>query len=108
MGYKRNGKKLLYDNAKWAEWRKQHDELIAASGLPELVVCDADHWFDFLDHGILDHHEDPLHFSIESLTIRQQAFLLQLVGTDVSGLTCMVGLDLTSNLIAAVKNRYPE
>ncbi len=108
MGYKRDGKKLLHDEAEWAEWRKKYDELIAASGVPELVVSDADHWYDFLDHGILDHHEDPLHFDVDHLTIRQKAFLLQLVGTEASGYTSIVGLTLISELISAVKHRYRE
>lgn len=108
MGHKHDGKKLLHDEAEWRKWRKEYDDLIVSSGVPELVVSDADHWYDLLDHGILDHHEDPLHFDVDHLTVRQQAFLLQLVGTDVSGFTSMVGLDLISNLISAVKDRCRE
>ncbi len=108
MGYKRDGKKLLHNAAEWAEWRTKYDDLIASSGVPELVVSDADHWYDFLDHGILDHHEDPLHFSIENLTVRQQAFLLQLVGTEALGLNSTVGLELIADLISAVKDCYRE
>ena len=108
MGYKRDGKKLLHDEAEWREWCKKYAGLIASSGVPELVVSDADHWYDFLDHGYLDHHEDPPHFSVENLTVRQQASLLQLVGTDVSGFGSIVGLGLVANLISAVKERYRE
>ena len=43
MGYKRDGKKLLYDETEWGKWCREHAELIKASGLPELVVSDEDH-----------------------------------------------------------------
>lgn len=106
MGYKRDGKKLLHDEAEWRQWRKENDDLLAASGIPDLVVSDADHWYDFLDHGILDHHDDPLNFNVDDLTVRQKAFLLQLVGTEASGFNTIVGQTLISNLINAVKQRY--
>ena len=108
MGYKRDGKKLLHDDAEWKKWRKENADLIKASGLPELVVLDADHWYDFLDHGCLDHHEDPLHFQIDHLTVRQKAFLLQLVGTEAWGYTSIAGLTLIAHLVSAVKDRYRE
>ena len=108
MGYKRDGKKLLHDETEWREWRKKYNDLISSSGIPELVVSDADHWYDFLDHGYLDHHEDPLHFSLHNLTVRQKAFLLQLVGTQVSDFGSIVGLGLVADLIVAVKERYRE
>ncbi len=108
MNYKRDGKKYLQDEAVWTKWRKEYADLIVACGVPELVVSDADHWYDFLDHGYLDHHEDPLHFSIENLTVRQQASLLQLVGTEGYGFNSIAGRTLIGNLIFAVKDRYRE
>jgi hypothetical protein len=42
----------------WRKWLQIHQLEIEASGLPELVTSNQDHWFDFLDHGFLDHHED--------------------------------------------------
>ena len=108
MDYKRDGKKLLHGEAEWRKWREKYGDLIASSGVPELVVSDADHWYDFLDHGLLDHHEDLLHFDVDHLTVRQKAFLLQLVGTEASGYTSIVGSTLIGNLIFAVKERYRE
>jgi hypothetical protein len=108
MGYKRDGKKLLHDEAERKKWLKEYADLITSSGIPELVVSDADHWYDFLDHGILDHHEDPMHFNINHLTVRQQAFLLQLVGTEAWGLNSIAGRTLIGNLVFAVKERYRE
>lgn len=107
MGYRRDGKRLLHDDIEWKEWRKANDDLVTASGLPELVVSDADHWYDFVDHGHLDHHEDPLQFSVSHLTVRQKAFLLQLVSLDGT-LNSILGGRLLSDLIAAVKDRYRE
>lgn len=106
MGYKRDGKKLFHDETEWGKWRREHAELIEASGLPELVVSDEDHWYDFLDHGYLDHHEDPLHFSLSQLTVRQKAFCLQLVGMTALGLNSIAGRTLIGCLIDAVKDRY--
>ena len=108
MGYKREGKKLLHDEAEWVKWRKEYEDLIEGSGLPELVVSNADHWYDFLDHGYLDHHEDPLHFSLQNLTVRQKAFCLQLVGTEGFGFNSIAGRTLISDLVLAVKDRYRE
>ena len=108
MGYKRDGKRLLHDDVEWKEWRKASDDLITASGLPELIVCDADHWYDFISHGCLDHHEDPVGFSVSHLTVRQKAFLLQLVSRDRADLDSIVGMELLGNLISAVKDRYKE
>ena len=108
MGYKRDGKKLLRDETEWAEWRREHAELIEASGLPELVVSDEDHWYDFLDHGHLGHYEDPLNFSLDQLTARQKAFCLSLVMTTAWGLNSIAGRTLIGNLIDAVKDRYRE
>ena len=108
MGYKRDGKKLLHDETEWVTWRKEYADLIDGSGLPDLVVPDADHWYDFLDHGCLDHHEDPLRFDIDNLTVRQKAFCLQLVGIEAWGLNSIAGRTLISSLISAVKDRYRE
>jgi len=108
MGYKWDGKRRLHDETEWGKWRKENAELVEASGLPELVVSDEDHWCDFLDHGYLDHHEDPLSFQIGNLTVRQKAFCLQLIGTEGSGFNTIAGRDLIADLIAAVKDRYRE
>ncbi len=108
MGYKRDGKKSLQDAVQWKQWRTKNNDLVIASGLPELVVSDADHWLDFLDHGILDHHEDPLCFCVDNLTVRQKAFLLQLVGTEPEGLYIVVGLSLIADLVQTLKQHYPK
>ena len=88
MSYKRDGK--TYE-AKWTKWRQENELLILASGVPDLVVSTADYWYDFLAHGYLDHHEDPSQFAVENLTIRQKAFLLQLIGTEVDGFSSITG-----------------
>lgn len=105
MGYKRDGK--TYE-ARWTKWRQENEPSIAASGVPDLVVSTADYWYDFLAHGYLDHHEDPSQFAIEDLTIRQKAFLLQLIGTEVDGFSSNTGQMLIADMISAVKDRYRE
>jgi len=108
MGYKRDGKRLRHDAEDWRQWRSKNNDLVAASGLHELVVSDAGHWLDFLDHGIIDHHDDRLCFSVDELTVRQKAFLLQLVGTEPGGLYTVVGLSLIADLVQTLKQHYPE
>lgn len=108
MGYKRDKKKSLQDEAEWKQWRKEHDNLVTASGLPELVVSDADHWHDFLDNNCLHYHDDPLNFGLEQLSVRQKAFLLQLVSNEADGLNTIVGRSLVADLVNAVKQRYKE
>lgn len=49
-----------------------------------------------------------MHFSIEDLTVRQQASLLQLVGTEGYGFNSIAGRRLISNLVFAVKDCYRE
>ncbi len=108
MGYKRDGKKLLHDEATWKQWRKEYNDLITASGIPDLVISDEDHWYDFLDHGYLDHHKDELHFSVHQMTVLQKTFLLQLVGITGWGFNTILGQTLIADLVEAVKLRYRE
>lgn len=84
----------------------EHAALVAASGLPEVVLRDREHWKDFLDHGILDHHEDSSRFDVDELTVRQKAALLRLLCTWQSCPDNVVGHGLIIDMIEAVERRY--
>lgn len=90
----------------WREWLKQHDDLVTDSGLPDIVLTDQDHWYDFLQHGILDHHYDPTCFHVDDLSVRQKAALLRLLMTCPSTVDTLVRQDLIIAMIAAVERRY--
>jgi hypothetical protein len=80
MSYRRPGKKLHEEWSKWQSWLAENGELIAASGLPAVVLTDEEHWADFLMHGgYLDHHPDPSGFSASRLSLPQKAALLRLI-----------------------------
>ena len=62
--------------------------LVEACGLPDIILRDEDHWYDFLDHGILDHHDDPTRFRLSDLSVRQKAALLRLLMTWPNMMVC--------------------
>jgi hypothetical protein len=45
---------------------------------------DEEHWWDFLQHGFLDHHEDAAGFSVQQLTLDQQRELRQFLHQTLS------------------------
>lgn len=66
------------DNHNARFWRKRvlnNQASLDACGLPLLVLEDEDHWWDFLLHGYLDHHEDPSRFNVSQLSPAQMRAL---------------------------------
>lgn len=51
--------------------------------MPERVVTDEEHWWDFLEHGFLDHHDDPTHFELAQLTGTQLVALYNLLDSEL-------------------------
>jgi hypothetical protein len=66
MGYRRKREKAAQER-KWQRFLLANEALIREARLPFVVTESETHWFDFLDHGILDHHEDLSHFSVNQL-----------------------------------------
>jgi hypothetical protein len=60
--------------------------VLQRTGLPASVLEDENHWWDFLEHGFLDHHSDPLGFTVDQLSVGQKRelrrFLLQTLSED--------------------------
>ena|ERR1051326_5058780 len=104
MSYRRRARE---QDSHWRDWHKQYADLIAAAGLPEIVVLDEAHWWDFLDHGFLDHHPDPAGFSTQELSVRQKAALLRLMlRWNVDTARSVLGLGLIEALLDAVEKAY--
>jgi hypothetical protein len=75
MSFRRPGKATLEQARDWERWRRTHHEALAVTGLPESVLRDEEHWWDFLHHGFLDHHDDPSHFTVAQLSLEQRRAL---------------------------------
>ncbi len=87
----------------WTAWLKEHADLVAESSLPPSVLESEDHWWDFLEHGTLYHHEDTS-FHVGELSIKEKAALLSLLMTAPIYMGQEgIGWDLIRDLIVAVK-----
>ena len=85
MSFRRLGKAIHEQARDWERWRRTHREALAQTGLPESVLRDEEHWWDFLQHGYLDHHDDdPLRFTVDELSLEQQRSLRQFLHQTLS------------------------
>lgn len=84
MSFQRPGKAIHKQTLDWEHWRRTHREALAKTGLPESVLRDEEHWWDFLHHGFLDHHDDPSHFTVEQLSLEQRRELRQFLHQTLS------------------------
>ncbi len=64
MSYRRNNERALA----WREWLRENERALNECHLPEIVLSSEAHWWDFLMHGYLDHHDDPSDFSLDNLS----------------------------------------
>jgi hypothetical protein len=78
MGYRRSRDQWKAQRD-WQRFVDRNQATIDAAGLPMLVTSTIDHWIDFLMHGCLDHHPDPIRFDVDHLSTEQYQALLQLV-----------------------------
>src|SRR5262245_56832782 len=78
MGYRRSPDKVK-SVRDWRAFVARNQALVDVAGLPLIVIESADHWEDFVMHGILDHHDDPTNFSVDRINERQYNALIQLV-----------------------------
>lgn len=73
MSYRRHSEK----ERRWNTFRDANLALAGAAGLPEGYLGKEEIFLEFLDHGHLDHHEDPSRFEISTISPDQhQSFLL--------------------------------
>ena len=71
MSYRRTNEQEL----NWREWLRGNERSLSECGLPELVFSSEAHWWDFLMHGYLDHHEDQSNFIVEDLSLAEMKCL---------------------------------
>jgi hypothetical protein len=107
VGYRRRHN-LTDEDKEFHSWLKEHRDLVEETGLPEIILQDADHWFDFVDHGFLDHHDDPSRFTLDDLSERQKAALLALLASRPKIVTSQLGLCVIYDVIEAVRQRYKD
>jgi hypothetical protein len=81
MAYRSKNEK----NKSWRDWLLRHQGELAACRLPELVLKDEEHWWDFLMHGYLDHHEDPSRFSVDALSQTEKQMLYEFLEVELTG-----------------------
>jgi len=84
MSFRRPGKAIHEQTRDWDRWRRTHREALAKTGLPDSVLRDEEHWWDFLQHGYLDHHDDPLRFTVDQLSLEQRRELRQFLHQTLS------------------------
>jgi hypothetical protein len=93
--------------SEFALWVKDHADLVAAAGLPSLIVSNEDRWYYFLEHNTLYYFDDdPLEFSIEKLAPLQRAAFMRLLLTWPNLLDSQVGRLLMRALAEDVENAY--
>ena len=80
MGFRQNNR----PKAKWKEWRQRHQAELEQCGLPGTVLESEEHWWDFLMHGYLDHHDDATEFSVDALSKAQAECLKQFLERTLS------------------------
>jgi hypothetical protein len=68
----------------WRKWLLQNQDTLNACGLPSLIFQDEAHWWDFLEHGYLDHHEDSSHFKISHLSRAEIQMLRDFLDRELS------------------------
>jgi hypothetical protein len=78
MGHRRSSEETRAKR-EWAGFVDANLKRLRAAGLPLLASQSVDHWDDLLLHGHFDHHADPSHFKIESLTDDQYTAFVDLV-----------------------------
>ncbi len=66
MGFRRKKSEVMSDR-RWREFLIENQRLIEQSGLPENTMETKERFYDFLEHGHLDHHDDPSRFIVDHL-----------------------------------------
>ncbi|HEX9989540.1 MAG TPA: hypothetical protein VGE45_13815 [Chloroflexia bacterium] len=79
MSFRQNNKKERADRLKWDSFRRANWDLIESIGLPITTIETLDRFYDLLMHGCIDHHDDPLGFTVDRLEPERHQLLKELV-----------------------------
>jgi hypothetical protein len=66
-------------NRRWNSFYQANKELIEEIGLPGPTVDKWDRFADLLMHGIIDHHDGPIHFNLDELSAAKLSLFRLLV-----------------------------
>lgn len=80
MSYRRDSEKELA----WREWLRRNKNAIDKCGLPETILRSESHWWDFLMHAYLDHHEDLSEFSVDNLSRSEMKYLKEFLESELT------------------------
>ena len=80
MSYRRNNEKDLA----WRNWLRRNEHVLNKCGLPEIVLRSEAHWWDFLMHGYLDHHEDSGNFTVDDLSRAGMTYLKEFLESELT------------------------
>jgi hypothetical protein len=72
----RRSKAAVRDVRAWQAFLQANASLLQASGVPLSIYQSRELFDDLLMHGYIDHHEDPTHFAIGQLSVKQWDALL--------------------------------
>jgi hypothetical protein len=81
MSYRQNNKRSLA----WREWLRENEDALNECHLPDIVLSSEAHWWDFLMHGYLDHHDDPSGFVVDNLSPGEMRCLKRLLESKLTG-----------------------
>ncbi|MCP3928962.1 MAG: hypothetical protein GY705_07665 [Bacteroidetes bacterium] len=103
MSYRKNKNR----NQKWRKFKNNNQELIIATGMPDIVTKSEDHFLDFLMHGYLDHHEDLGEFTSDQISDEQYVSFKELVDRYfANGNECFSVIALRANDYIALNKKY--
>jgi len=78
MGFRKSRDTHRHER-KWEAFREANRSLLHESGLPRSYVEQQEMFDDFLMHGGIDHHEDPIGFTVDKMTDAQRRSLRDLI-----------------------------
>src|SRR5689334_5086989 len=80
MAYRRNNKQKIA----WREWLRRNQNELDKCGLPAIILTSEMHWWDFLMHGYLDHHEDLSKFTVDDLSYLETKYLKDFLESELT------------------------
>ena len=103
MSFRRNGEKADCQRT-WERFCEDQMDRIQLIGLPDPVVSTQDRFVDFLMHGYIDHHFDPMGYSVHQMSDEQNEAFGHLVNNYIE----RFGDLPESELIALSLARFPK
>jgi uncharacterized membrane protein len=111
MSFRRRGTEHHQQQRQWADWLREHEDLIALTTLPIIYIEEETNWIYFLEHGSLFGLTCAPEYDLRQLTLRQKAALLRLIivwdGVK-QGISTHVGHNVLIFLLDDIEKREEE